>query len=111
MTALVHGFVLVKWNEQIGMPENILYALALVAVFFAAYSLSSHFLKSANHWRNLRNIAIANLSFCLLSALLVTLYWSELSSLGLAYFVGEIVLVVILSMYELRLAKLEGPTN
>lgn len=104
LSTVMHGVVLVMLHEQIGMPKYVLYPLALIAVAFAIFSLGSYFLASGKWWRNLKAIAIANLSFCLLSAVLMALYFQDLSLIGKLYFGAEILVVVILAGIELRTA-------
>jgi len=108
LTCFMHGVVLPRLIDVVGMPKNILLALAFVALIFANYSLSSYFLLPKNWWRNLRNIAYANLLFCVVSIVLVVLNFSSLSNWGLAYFVGEVVLVSLLAAYELKLSAKES---
>jgi hypothetical protein len=100
VSALLLGVVLVQFESIFGMPAGVLYPLAAIAAVFMVYSLSCYARFPAN-WRPfLRGIALANLSYCLLTAGLVIYHYPSLSGWGVAYFVGEIALVVGLALAE-----------
>lgn len=95
------GFIFVKYQDNIGMPKNVLYPLALVAGLFATYSLSN----LANYKPNnisLKVIGMLNLLYSFVTCALVILHFERLTFLGLAYFIGEILILWILVFYELR---------
>jgi hypothetical protein len=99
-SAIFLGVVLVEYQKFIGLPVNLLYFLALIAVFFAVYSLSCHFLLKQAHVGFLKIIAMANSAYCALTLLLVILFLEHIKPWGLAYFAGEIILVVGLVILE-----------
>ncbi len=98
------GFVLVKFQDYTGMPVNSLYLLAFIPVLFFAYDLVFLFtpFKKTVH---LRIIAIANLLYVMLSLILVIFHFGQLTALGLTYFIGEILIVVLLARWEWRSAQ------
>jgi hypothetical protein len=96
--------VLRPFSAQIGIPASVLTALAGVAAAFASYSLSCFFFLKARHWLFLRFIALANLAYCFTTLMVVIIYISELSFLGSAYFVGEMILIATLVYWEMRIA-------
>jgi len=105
LSAIMHAFVLVKFQELIGMPESVLVPLGIVAACFMVYSLSSYFF-SGSKWRGfLKVIAIANLLFCVVSAFLVIKCLDSLTTMGVLYFVGEILIVSGLAIYELKVSR------
>jgi hypothetical protein len=100
LTASMLAFVLPPFQSYIGMPYPILNILAMAAAAFAAYSLTC-FLLVAENWKPyLRGIAIANSSYCIATLLLIIYLWQELTLLGIAYFFGEIILVMSLVRIE-----------
>lgn len=104
LSALMLGGVLVYFRELIGLPQRILYLLAGLAALFAVYSFTC-FLRTPVNWRPyLRLIATVNLLYCCLTAVLVFLY-QDVTALGIAYFVAEIIIVVSLAIYEWRTAQ------
>lgn len=105
LSAFMLGIVLVKLEPIIGMPQEVLFYLALPACFFIVYSFSCYFLTKEN-WRPfLKFIAIANLIYCLVSICIVIQLYSELTALGVFYFLVEIAIVVFLSSIELKTAS------
>lgn len=89
LTASLLAFVLVPLERYFGMPVRVLYPLAAVAGLFALYSLLCYARFPANWQLYLRGIAVANLSYCVLTAVLVVYFWQQLTVLGVLYFVGE----------------------
>ncbi|MEM6771982.1 MAG: hypothetical protein AAF597_15495 [Bacteroidota bacterium] len=103
LSALLLGVVLPLLHEAIGIPLNTLYWLAALALVFAVYSFTCYY-RAPENWRPyLRFIACVNLLYCCLTAGLVFLH-EENTVFGVLYFVGEIIVVVILALFELRFA-------
>jgi len=102
VSAIFLGIVLVMLQEIVGMPTQILYTLSGLASLFAIYSLSCYFFVKDNWNPYLRFIAIVNMLYCILSLVLVYIYFSELTVLGLTYFILEKVIVLTLVWIELR---------
>lgn len=104
LSAFMLGIVLVQF-ENTGMPKNILYVLAFIPCVFAVYSFFN-FLKKPQNWQHyLRIIAISNLLYCCLIIGLMIYLYEKLTILGFLYFIGEIIVVVTLSMIELKAAS------
>ena len=104
LSALLLGGVLVYFRELIGLPQRTLYLLAGLAALFAVYSFICFWWAPVN-WRPLlRLIAMVNLLYCCLTAVLVFLH-QNVTALGIAYFVAEIIIVVSLALYEWRTAQ------
>jgi hypothetical protein len=102
LSAFLLGVVLVHFEPLFGMPVNILYILALIAGIFFLYSFSC-FLRQPEQWQPfLRGIAIANLSYCGLTLGLVLYLHQSLTTLGILYFVFEIIIVTMLALKELK---------
>ncbi len=107
LTALLLSQVLARFETVFGMPRNILYILAGVAVVFAIYSFLCHLLVKDN-WRSyLILIAIANTLYCMVTLGLVVYYFGRLTYLGVAYFIGEIIIVLSLVRIELAMYKIK----
>lgn len=103
LTAFSVGGVLSRWEALFGMPRSVLYPLAAVGLLFAAYSLSCYFFK-VKRWKPfLLGIALANLGYCLVSLVLVAMFFQRLTALGVAYFALEICVVMALVWIELKL--------
>jgi len=104
-TAFLLGVVLVRLESIFGMPPNVLYSLAAVAVGFMIYSLVCYQAVRENWQLFLRAIAIANLLYCVLTLALVIYFWADLTMLGVAYFFGEAIIVTSLALIELKIAS------
>lgn len=105
VSTVMLGVVLVQLQEYIGMPENVLYALAAIAGVFAIYSLTCYRELIPVRALHLRMIAVGNLSYAALSAVLVAWFLPQLTLLGMLYFVGEIIIIAALAMWEWRVAS------
>ncbi|MEM6271561.1 MAG: hypothetical protein AAF998_19145 [Bacteroidota bacterium] len=105
ITALMLSHVLARLESFFGMPRQILFILAGIAAGFAVYSILCHFLVREN-WRPfLRGIATANIAYCIVTFGLVVYLFDTLTYLGIAYFIGEIILVVGLARFEFEFAR------
>jgi hypothetical protein len=97
-------FVLRNFNEYFGMPESILTYLSVIAVFFCIYSTTCFFVIKANWILFIKIISIANLLYCVLTIGLVIFYNPQLTTIGTAYFLGEIAIIIGLVYIELKVA-------
>ncbi|MEM9548197.1 MAG: hypothetical protein AAGA77_19605 [Bacteroidota bacterium] len=97
--------LLATYSGFFGMPRLTFISLGLLAALYAVYSFSCYLIKVKNWSSYLRVIAIANLLHCLLTCVLIIYYWRMVTIWGVFYFVGEILIVTALAMYELKLAK------
>ena len=105
VSTLLLGGMMVRFESIFGMPSNVLYVLAAIAAGFSLYSMLCWVVQPANWRRWLRGIASANLLYCCLTAGLVMIRQDELSLVGTGYFAGEIIVVVVLALFELRVAS------
>lgn len=106
LSAMMLGLVLPRLEGVVGMPKQVLYWLASIAGIFFIHSLLC-FLRKPVNWRpRLRIIALANLSYCCLTIGLILYWFPMLTVLGLAYFALEIMVVILLSLMELKAARL-----
>ncbi|MEN0065516.1 MAG: hypothetical protein AAGA48_25455 [Myxococcota bacterium] len=96
--------LLPRWSSWIGLPVDVLWALAVPAALFATYSLSCWFF-GARLWPWLAVIMVGNLAYCVGVAFVMANFGSGLTALGAAYFGGEMLViagVVGLEGYVLR---------
>lgn len=103
-TASLLFVVLRNFNEYFGMPEKILTCLSVIAVGFCIYSTTCFFTNKANWTPLIKGISIANLLYCVLTIVLVIFYAPQLTTTGVAYFLGEIVIILGLVYIELNVA-------
>jgi hypothetical protein len=104
LTTFILSTILTRFEENIGMPKNILYNLSMVAGIFALYSISCSFFVPKN-WRFfLKGIAIANFLYCCTTLGLIIALRQSLTALGIIYFGAEIVVIASLLLIELSVA-------
>lgn len=84
------------------MPYKILVFLSILAGLFTVYSLSCYFM-NLRSWRPyLKAIIIANVSYCILTLLLVVYYLKQLSRWGIIYFLLEAVVMSVVVYVEVK---------
>ena len=102
LSAFFLGVILVRFEDDFGMPKTILYVLSSLACIYAIYSISCYYILT-NTWRPyLKGIAIANMIHCCLTIGLVFYYYQKLTVLGLMYFFLELILVSGLIIVEIK---------
>lgn len=70
-TAFMFGFVLRKLEAVFGLPREVLFPLAIIAIVYSVFSFVC-FLRAGKHWRKLwKGIAIANALYLVITMLLV----------------------------------------
>ncbi|WP_436516934.1 hypothetical protein [Ekhidna sp. To15] len=102
VSAFFLGFILIRFQSLVGMPVEVLYPLAALALIFAIYSLSCYLLAPTNLHPFLKFIAIVNSFYCLATLGLVIWHYQLLTFLGFCYFFLEIVIIALLVSLELR---------
>lgn len=104
ISAVMLGYVLVSYQEYIGMPVKTLSFLASIAKIFALYGFICSLFTPKNWQQNLRWIAIANTLYCILTLILTIYHFSSLTLLGLSYFLLEMMIILILVRFEFRVS-------
>lgn len=105
VTAILLFAVLKLWNEYFGMPKNYLLILSISAFLLALYSFScSKFLKN-NIRKFLMLLIVFNLSYTIFTFVLIINFYSQLTILGLLYFIAEILIISSLVFIELKTLK------
>ncbi len=102
VTIFFLGIVLVHYEPYFGMPKTILYGLVVAPGIFALYSFSGYFFLKSTWAKYLRVVALGNLAYCVATSYLIFCYYANLTSLGLLYFIGEILVILILVWFEWR---------
>ena len=106
VTAALLAGMLAPLEGIFGIAADRLYALAAVAGLFAVYSLACYLLNPATWKPFLKAIALANLAYCCCTLGLVFFFVPGVTAWGIAYFVGECLVVGGLVYLELRTAFL-----
>jgi hypothetical protein len=99
-TAFLLFVVLRNFNEYFGVPETILTYLSVIAACLCIYSTTCFFVIKEDWIPFVRIISIANLLYCILTIALIIFYYPQLTIIGIAYFLGEIAIIVGLVYIE-----------
>ncbi len=101
--------LVIYFNEQVfGMPQSVVQTFYWIALGLAVYSTLAYFSRS-KAWRfSLRLLALLNFGYGLLTLIFVIREWSQLTPLGVGYFGAELLVILTLSAYEIRLAGRES---
>ena len=106
--ALLSALILLLFSVNhnwVGIPAVILLFLGLIAAVFFVYSFCCFLIRPPGWSKWLRSIALANLAYTLLTTAVLILYWDVVTWLGWLYFLGEILILLVLSRRELILAS------
>lgn len=105
LSAFLLGVVLVHFETHFKIPIPTLYLLATLPILFALYDCFCYFLVDHRLAFYLRIIAIVNLLYCCLSIGLAFYHIQEITLLAWAYIIIEIIIVVTIALYELRISN------
>jgi len=105
ISAFLLGVVLVKFESLFGIPKPTLYILAAIPIFFALYDFFCYFRIKKNLPIFLKGIALMNILYCCLSLCFAFHHSTSITALGWAYIIIEIVIVVGIAIFELRVAR------
>ena len=111
LTTFLLVVILARFREVFGMPQKVVYLLSLVPFIYAVYSFCCYFFSrffSYNRWQvTLKAISIANIFYCCITIGLVFYFYQSLTTIGLLYFLGEVMIIACLVRMELlALSKL-----
>lgn len=104
VTAFMLGIVLVKFEFFFGIPSSTLYLLAVIPIFYMIYDAYAYQKSDNQIGSYLKGIATLNLMYCVVS-LGFAFYHEELTIWGWIYVIGEIIIIVILSIFELKVGN------
>ena len=104
VTAFMLGIVLIKFQSFFGIPIEVLRILSIIPCLYFVYSFFCFWQKPTNWRPYLKRIAFANLAYCLLTLGLMIFHSESFMLFGYLYFIGEIIIIVVLSRHELNVA-------
>lgn len=96
--------LLAPLQPYFGLPLNQLYVLGIIAVCLMVFSFSCYYLKPINRSLFLRAIIIANSVYACITGAMLLIHADELTTWGFLYFIGEIMVLVILVYIEIKVA-------
>lgn len=94
-----------SFEEFFGMPKSTVTIFICIAVVCSIYSTTVYLTKKENWKPYLTIIALFNISYCIFTAYHVFKNLNTITLYGHLYFVGEILIILTLSVFELRLSK------
>nr|WP_255737165.1 hypothetical protein [Cognataquiflexum nitidum] len=104
LTTLSLFVVLRTFYELFGLPVSVLTYLSFISAAFCLYSAACFLFLKGNWVPFIWVIGIANSLYCVLTLGLVLVYFPQLTAFGVAYFLGEIMIVAVLVYIEFLVA-------
>ncbi len=104
LTAFLLWVVLRSFSSYIGIPKTTLTFLSIIAACFCFYSAACFLFLKKNQAPFIRLIGMANLVYCMITLGLLLHYAALLTAMGLAYFLGEIIIIGSIAYIELKVA-------
>jgi|JI9StandDraft_1071089.scaffolds.fasta_scaffold05310_7 hypothetical protein len=104
LTCILLG-VLSLMESFIGFPKEYLFYLIPIALCLSFYSLTFHFLKSTNSKKYLSILAFFNFIYCCLTLFFIFQSRNIITIFGVLYFTSEIIIILLLVIYELILSR------
>ena len=111
VSVLLLGVVLPHLHGWIGMPIQVLRWLTLWPVCCLLYDVYCYGFADLKEPRWLRGIMFANAAYCPFTMLLVVLHFSELTTLGVLYFLLEVPVILGLVYYEQTVFRRAFPSS
>lgn len=94
--------LIAPFETYFGMPQQIVFILGAVAFVLMSYSFTCYSIKSAKWRTHLKFIIAANIVYAFITITLVFIYFDQLTSLGLLYFLLELFVLMVLVYLELQ---------
>ena len=92
------------FQEYFGMPKYPLAIFIGIASVLFFYSTTIYLINPLRWKIYLRIVALLNISYCVFTFYHVLQFFEVLTLLGKLYFAGEIFVILVLSIYEFRIA-------
>ncbi len=93
------------FNDFFGMPKSVIKMFIGISTAYFVYSTTTYFIKPINWHFYLKIIATLNISYCLFTFYHLLQNLDNLTLYGYYYFIAEILVILILSTYELKNAR------
>lgn len=105
VSAFMLGVVLVHFEAFFGVPTRVLYFLAALPCGFALLDMLFYKASAAMNRRGLIIIGVINIAYCILLLALAYTHIASITSWGWIYIVGEVLIVLLIAFYELKVAR------
>lgn len=104
LSAFLFGVILVKFEEIFGIPNSVLYFLAIIPIFLLIYDVFCYY-RHLKIGFLLKGIAVLNLIYCCTSIGLISYHFNTITILGWAFIIFEIIIVSFLAIIEYRVGR------
>lgn len=98
-------YILYSFEGFFGMPQSVLKIFIFIAIIFSIYSFTNYLISPPNWKFYLTIIALLNISYCLFTMYEIFQNIDTITLFGYTYFIAEICVVLIVSIYEIKLAR------
>ena len=106
LTTTLIGGLLIRFQPHIGLSTETLYVLASIAAVLSIYSSACCTLVKKNWKPFLRIIIAANFLYCCFTLTLIIQHYQQMTTLGLAYFIGELLVIAGVIGVEVKALKM-----
>lgn len=105
LTASLLFLVVRKYALLFGVPPTWSKMLAGIALALSVYSFCCYFL-AGDKWKLLMKIiAVCNMLYCCITLAIILMLTETITTLGIAYFLIEIAVILALVIFELRIVR------
>ena len=94
-----------SFEKLFGMPKSAVSIFISIAIVCSIYSTTIYLTKTKNWKLYLTIIALFNISYCIFTVYHIFKNFNTITLYGYLYFVAEILIILTLSIYELRLSR------
>ncbi len=105
VSALFLWLLIVPFESFFGFPADVAKTLSVIPFVYAIYSLSCYFFEKWQRIPFIQVIMAANILYCILSLVLVVVWFDQITLFGLWYFLSEKVIILALVMWEWKIVQ------
>lgn len=92
------------YNDYFGINHSTFQLLAILPIVFCIYSACCFLFVKRSFKPFIQIIALANLLYCIITLILLATLFSEITILGLSYFVVELTIIALIISIEFKIA-------
>lgn len=92
------------YSNYFGINPSTLQLLTILPIVFCSYSACCYLLIKRSYKPFIQIIALANLLYCIITLILLATLFSEITILGLSYFVVELTIIALIISIEFKVA-------
>ena len=104
LSGFLMGGILPIFRDWIGLPLWVFFSLSILGFAYGCYSIICHWLQLQERSYFLIVIIVLNVFYCVLLALTIFMF-KNLTRIGQAYFIGEILVILALVAVEIKIYR------